>query len=197
MIIARRIACISARILLNRLPVAGSRIRTELSPNTPLSGLKQIYANADVRHRGVQEGEPRRRYSSLAKPKRVTEDELTIVREAHAAGKSAGEILELFDDRHGLQHLIKKAIGSRHAQRDLIRRRTPTVSGRWFNAEQEVLARGISEGKTYWRIAEELGRSQRSVGSRVERGIQDGYNSRPWSAEDDSMLRTLSPRANQ
>jgi len=121
----------------------------------------------------------------------VTEDELTIVREAHAAGKSAGEILKLLGNRHDLQHLIKKAMGSRHAQRDLIRRKTPTTSGRWSNAEKEVLARGISEGKTYWRIAEELGRSLHSVDSKAEREAKNRCENRPWSAEDNAMLRTL------
>jgi len=192
MIIASRNICNSARSLLSRV-VAESRVHAGLSINTPLLGLKQSNANAHTRHCGIYEAEHQRRYSSLARPerRRTTEDELTTVRGAHAAGKSAGEILELLGNRHTLQHLMKKAVGFRHAQRDLIATRTPTVSGWWSNAELEVLARGISKGKPIWRIAEELGRSSRSIESRAQRGFETSGPSRRWSTEDISSLRSL------
>ena len=49
----------------------------------------------------------------------------------------------------------------------------------------------LSEGRTYWRIAEELGRSQRSVDSRVERGGEPEHGRCAWSTEDVALLRTL------
>ena len=175
MIGASRRICVFATSLLNRVPGARSNLHIKSTRTKPLLGLKCVHPYAHAHQPGICIAGFQRRHSSALGGQRFTEDELAIVRDAHAARKSAGETLELLDSRNHLSRLIKKAIGSRRGQREHIKSETFTVSGRWSQDELELLKLRLIEGKTYRGIAEELGRSQRSVDSRVERGVESEY----------------------
>jgi len=113
MIGASRRMCIFATWLLNRVPGARRHFHVKYTRTESLLELKYVHPYAHARQSGICITGFRRRHSSASGGQNFTEDELAIVRDAHAAGKSRGEILELLDNRSSLSRIYKKAIGSR------------------------------------------------------------------------------------
>jgi len=180
---------------LHRQPVARSLSYPGHSINSPLPGSRPIYADACRSHRGINVIESRRRQSSSAGPKNnpYTKDEVGIVRDAHASGKNRGEILELLGNRNliSLQDIYRKAIGSCRASRHSVRKDALTARRPWTQSELKLLKLWVSEGRTHWRMAGDLGRAINSIHPKVARLDQADYPLRPWSSEETSLLQTL------
>lgn len=143
-----------------------------------------------------------------------TAEELALVRQAHLEGKRKDQIMDLVtsvDRPHpAMNELLQRALGERSLSREYIgispSARLPRRP--WSAAEDEALVRGRASGRTYRRVAEELGRSLASVSDRarkiigpkvIQASTQDAAlkslvrrtsrrSLRRWTEEDDAQL---------
>ena len=125
MIIASRRGCVSVISLVNRFFCARSHFHMGSLRPTLLLEPKFIQPNLHAHQRGVCVAEFQRRHSSSSNPgaQRYTKHEVAVVRDAHAARKSAGEILELLDGRNHLGRLTTKPSGLVAPRENMLNRR--------------------------------------------------------------------------
>lgn len=137
---------------------------------------------------------------------RYTEEELSLVRQAHMEGRSYSDIVDLVTSadrpKPDMHHLFQRALGQRTYPREHITPRDLPRRRAWTSAEDDILRQSYAARRTARSVCEELGRSLASVQRRLSRIIIDRIHrgpkqcgggerkskSRTWTTEEDRQL---------